>query len=207
MGRGSNPSSRGGFSAINWPGLISGLLMIALPFLGPWWIGKVGEALELALSPFNLSMSVFGKPISSNLVDLLLLAVAVGTVIAGVLMMVASAFPRRWWSKHLIRYGATKPFWAVVGLIVFLIVGAFLLNNVLPKMLSSMIGGQAGGLEVSINLDLPYIIGTSYSLIKIGEMASITAPVTFSFTYAFLVAIFTSALGITARIYHRRYSK
>jgi hypothetical protein len=207
MSGSSNSGPHGGIAGINWLGVVSGLLMIALPFLGPWWIGKAGEALEIALSPFNLSMSVVGQPISSNLVDLLLLAVAIGMVIAGVFMIVASIFPRRWWSKHLIKYGATKPLWAVVGLIVFLIVGALLFNNVVAKMLPSLIGEQAGGMGVFVSFDLPYVIGTSYSSIKIGEVASITAPITFSLTFAFWVAVATSALGVAARIYHRRYSK
>jgi len=40
---------------INWLGLITGILMILLPFTGPWWTAEVGEgAAEMALSPFDM---------------------------------------------------------------------------------------------------------------------------------------------------------
>ncbi len=190
--------------SINWFGLVAGALMLIIPFLGPWWQATVGTgAMEVALSPFDYSISLLGQPISSTLVGYFLLAAKLSVIIGGLLMIVGSVGAKRWWGRRLVRFGAMKVFWMLIGLIVLLVLGAFLLNSILPGMLSGMAGG-AGGVTMQINA--PYIIGSTMSTVQIGTMATITAPITASLTWVFWFAVVVAALGFAARIYHRRFT-
>ena len=199
------PDSSGSIlRAINVLGLIAGVLMIALPFLGPWWIARAGTgAIEMALSPFDMSITVLGQSISSDLVWLFLLAEKVAIIIAGVFMILSSLLPTSWWSARLLRFGVMKPLWAIVGLIILLLLGTFFMNNILPNFLSNMIGATGA----SVQMNVPYIMGTANSTIQVGSQATITAPIKLSLTPAFWVAMVTAALCIAARIYHRRFTK
>ena len=199
------PDSSGSvLRAMNILGVIAGALMIALPFLGPWWIARAGTgAMEVALSPFDMSITVLGQSISSDLIWLFLLAEKITIIIAGVFMILSSLLPTSWWSARLFKFGVMKPLWAIVGLIVLLIAGAFLMNNILPSFLSNMTG--AAGASVHINV--PYIMGTANSTIQVGSQATITAPIKLLLTPAFWVAVVTAALCIAARIYYRRFTK
>jgi len=193
--------SRSSQRPVNWFGLLAGISMLILPFLGYWWHAAVGKgAAELALSPFDYHMSFAGWSISSTLVGYFLLAAKLSVMVGGVLMVVASALPLRWWSKRVLKFGATTVLWMVISLLMALVAGAFFMNAVLPALLSGLI--PAAG--VSVQLNVPYISGTAASEIA-GGGASISAPITASLTWVFWVAIAVAALGIAARIYHRRF--
>lgn len=184
---------------INWFGIATGVLMIVLPFLGAWWQATVGTgALQLGFSPFYYHVAILGQPITSSLVGFFILAAKLTVIIGGGLMIVGSLTTDRWWGKKLMRFGAMKVFWFVIMLIGLLLVGAFLANNFLPDMLSNMAGGGA-----SIQLDIPYVIGTSTSSIQ-AQNATISAPITASLTFEFVIAVITAGLGIVTRIYHGR---
>jgi len=193
-----------GLPPMNWFGLITGILILLLPFLGPWWVGRAGTgAMEIALSPFDMNMSLFGLPIQSSLVGLFLLAAKITFVIAGIFMILASLLPKRWWSKRLFRFGVMKPFWSIISLLIVLAAGALIFNHVLPGLLSGAFSGAGAGNAV-VQINMPYISGTAVSTIQIGSTATITAPITFSLTGIFWLAVATAILGIIARIYHRR---
>lgn len=190
--------------SINWLGLIAGILMVALPFLGPWWIGRVGTgAMEIALSPFDISITLLGQPVTSDLVWLFLLAEKIAIIIAGIFMILGSLSTKSWWSRHLIRFGLMKPFWAIIGILILLFAGTFFINNILPNFLSGMTGGGGAAIE----LNIPYIVGTATSTIQMGDVATIIAPINLSLTIAFWVAVVTAALCIAARIYQRRFTR
>lgn len=190
-------------SGFNWLGIAAGALMIFLPFAGVWWSGSLGAgALEVALSPFDLRISVFGSHLSIFLVELFLLAARITFIIAGALLILGSIWTRRWWSGPLMRFGVMKPFWSVLGLVIILAAGSILVNMVLPMIISSMSGGQGPGLALSV----PFIVGSSVSTISI-QNVTITAPVTFSLTQSFWLAVVTAGFGIAARIYHRRFGE
>lgn len=192
--------------SVNWFGLASGVLMLLLPFMGFWWVGTAGTgAMEIGLSPFDFSASLLGVPLTSPLVGLFLLAAKISMLIAGSLMIAGSLFATSWWGKHLIRFGVMKPFWMIIMLIAMLVIGAFLFNNILPSVISGMAGGTQGGLLV--NLDIPYIVGSTMSTIQIGTNATISAPITLSLTGTFWVATVVAALGIVSRIYQRKLSR
>jgi MFS family permease len=200
-------SSDTGLPPTNWFGLVTGVLVLALPFLGPWWIGRVGTgAMEIALSPFDVNMSLVGQPVQSSLVSLFLLAAKITFVIAGIFMILASLLPKRWWSKRLFRFGVMKPFWSVLSLLIIFVVGALIFNYALPGLLSGAFSGAGAGNAV-VQINMPYISGTAVSTIQIGNTATITAPITFSLTGIFWLAVATAILGIVARIYHRSLAR
>ncbi len=197
-----------GSSSMNWLGVVAGALMVVLPFLGPWWIGQAGAgAFEVAFSPFDVSINLLGSSIHSSIVDLFLLAARIAMILGGIFLILGSLFAKRWWSKRLVRFGIMKPFWAVVGLFILLVLGAFIVNYVLPMLLPNLVAGAGDIGGVTIDLNLPYVVGTSNSTIQIGTMATITAPISFSLTWVFWFAVVVAALAIAARIYHRRLTK
>ncbi len=196
----SRPKRR--LPSMNWFGLVAGVLMLLLPFLGPWWRATVGTgAMDVALSPFDYSISLLGQPISSTLVGYFLLAAKLSVIIGGVLMIAGSVGAKRWWGRRLVRFGAMKVFWMVIGLIALLLLGAFFLESILPNLISGMVEGG------TMQFNVPYVEGAAISTIQIGDAATITAPITASLTEIFWVAILVAALGIAARIYHRRLVK
>lgn len=194
---------------VNWFGLIAGILMLALPLMGPWWYAAAGTgAMETRLSPFDVYVSLLGQPLESSLVGIFLLAAKISFVIAGAFMIAGSLFPTQWWSRRLVRFGVMKPFWSIVGLILMVVVGALILNYLLPGILSGMMGGvadAAGG--VTMQVSVPYLSGTTVSTIQIGSTTTVTAPITASVTGIFWVAVMVAVLGIMARIYHRRFMR
>ncbi|MCK4405143.1 MAG: hypothetical protein KAV43_01375, partial [Hadesarchaea archaeon] len=110
---------------MNWFGLVAGALMLLLPFLGPWWSATVGTgAMDLALSPFDYRISLLEQPITSTLVGYFLLAAKLSVMIGGALMIAGSVGAKRWWGRRLVRFGAMRVFWMIIGLIALLLVGA-----------------------------------------------------------------------------------
>ena len=261
-------------SSMNWFGLVAGVLVLVLPFLGPWWIGRAGTgAMEIALSPFDVNMSLVCQPVQSSLVGFFLLAAKITFIIAGVFMLLSSIFPKQWWSKRLLGFGVMKPFSYVIFFIFPLVIVALAANILLPSLLPSMLSGTTGlqinaiippivlivVFVVSIyvlytlfsrllskisreteksqlkgnilltsifiamlvlgavtypsippppaqaNLSVPYVVGTATSTIQIQNAATITAPITFSLTEIFWLAVATGILGIIARIYQGRF--
>ncbi|MEM3184244.1 MAG: hypothetical protein QXW92_01075 [Candidatus Hadarchaeales archaeon] len=191
-------------NAINWFGVVFGVLMIVLPFAGSWWMLKVGDnAASVAISPFNFDVKVVGVSVRSVLVDYILLFSKITFMIAGVFSILASLFADRWWSAKLLRFGVMNPFWGILTLIIILIVGTIFANAVLPKIVSGMIReGTEGGLQIKINV--PFLSGSSKSTIVTGD-ATVSTEIRTGFQMAFLLAVITAGVGIASRIYHRRF--
>ncbi len=199
-----NPASSDSFlRSRNFLGVIAGALMLILPFLGPWWVARTGTAIEIALSPFDMSVLVLGQPLTFDLLWLFLLAEKVAMWIAGAFMILASISPNSWWSKRLFRYGMMKPLWAVIGLVVLVVAGAFLMNTILPSLVSN-IAGETGA---TIDISIPYLVGAETSTIQAGSQLTITAQTTTSLTAAFWVAVATAVVAIAARISHRKFTR
>jgi len=186
---------------MNWFGLVAGALMLLLPFLGPWWSATVGNgAMDLALSPFDYRISLLEQPITSTLIGYFLLAAKLSVMIGGALMIAGSVGPKRWWGRRLVRFGAMRVFWMIIGLIALLLVGALFMNSILPSLMSGMLEGG------SMQINVPYVEGATTSTIQV-DAVTITAPITASLTEIFWVAVLVAALGVAARIYHRRFVK
>ena len=176
---------------VNWFGLAAGAMMLVLPFMGAWWYAEVGDsAMRLELSPFHYSVEILEQPLTSSLVGYFLLGVKLSVLIGGLLLSVGSLATNRWWGEKLMRFGATKVLWMVVSFIITLVLGALLLNHVLPAFMSGMLRGG----EMSLNV--PYVVGASASTVQV-ENATLSAPLTLSFTETFWIAVFTAILGLS----------
>ncbi|MEW6222679.1 MAG: hypothetical protein AB1476_05175 [Candidatus Hadarchaeota archaeon] len=140
----------------NWFGIAAGIMMLALPFMGPWWTGTVGTgALSVGLSPFDLQASLGSTPLQSPLVGFFLLATKITFLIGGTFLILSSIFPKSWWSRSLMGFGVMKPFSSAVFFLLPLIIGALAANILLPSILPSLWGG-AGGFQIN-SLILPIV--------------------------------------------------
>jgi hypothetical protein len=179
---------------INWIGVIAGILMIALPFAGPWWRVTVGTgALEAATSPFGVNITALGQPVESTLTRYICLGVSLLVIIAGLFLLLASLLPDRWWSKRLMRFGSTRVLWMVILFLVLITLMALVANKLLVGMVPELEG-----------FSVPYISGSTTSTLHVNDV-TVTLPITLSLAWPFAMAILTAILALAARIYHRRF--
>jgi MFS family permease len=135
---------------INWFGVIAGILMIVLPFAGKWWSLTVGTgAIDLTTSPFGITTTAFGQTMESTLAKYIFLGATISIIIAGLFVLFASLLPEQWWSARLMDFGATRVFWMAISLVMSPLIGAFIVNKILP-----------GGQTLTI-----YILGATISII------------------------------------------
>jgi hypothetical protein len=183
---------------INWPGIIAGILTIMLPFLGGWWVFRLGtEAMIMAVSPFAIDVSIFGETmIVSPLVWWLILGLKLGVVYLGVLLLTGSilSISNRYATiaDIFVRFSARKLLWLVVAFLAMLLIVSVIMNQ-LPGMLG-----------LPLQLQVPYLMGTSSFSIGIESM-QLTAPIFMGFTQAFALAVIAAALGIAAWIYQKKF--
>jgi len=191
-----SPKGAERLKSINLIGVVAGVLMIALPFAGPWWRLTVGTgAVDVAFSPFKINMTALGQPIESTLARYVCFGVALTVIIAGIFILLASLLPKRWWSNRLLRFGATKVLWMVVVLLVLVTLMALVVNKFIVAKMPELEG-----------FSMPYISGSTTSTLHVGD-ATITLPIAVSLAWPFVLAIVTAAFGLAARIYHRRFVK
>lgn len=144
---------------MNWFGLVTGVLIIALPFMGPWWSATAGTgAMVVAFSPFDMYASFLGLSLQSSLVGIFLLFAKIGFILAGIFMILGSISPGSWWGKQLVRFGVMKPFGQVIFFIIPLVIGALVANILLPDLLSGMLGGTTGLQINTIILPIVFIV-------------------------------------------------
>lgn len=188
---------------MNWFGLVTGILLLVLPFLGPWWSATAGTgAMTIAFSPFDMYTSFLGQTLQSSLVGIFLLATKISFILAGVFMIIGSISPGSWWGKHLVGYGMMKTFWSVISLVVMVAIGAFAFNNVLPGIITGAAGGAG---NVTAQLNVPYVSGSAVSTIQVqGGALTVTVPITASLTGTFWAAVGIAAMGVVTRIYQRK---
>jgi len=135
---------------INWFGVIAGILMIVLPFAGMWWRFTVGTgAIDLSTSPFGITTTALGQTFESTLARYIFLGATISIIIAGLFMFFASLLPEQWWSARLMNFGATRVFWMVISLVMSPLIGAYIVNKILP-----------GGQTLTI-----YIVGATISIV------------------------------------------
>ncbi|WOF17243.1 hypothetical protein F1737_11435 [Methanoplanus sp. FWC-SCC4] len=79
------------YRGVNWPGVLGGLLLLALPFLGPWWFLKFGsDAFHVSVSPFMAEIRNMGVPVFSPLLYWLNIAFLILILIFGMEMLLGS---------------------------------------------------------------------------------------------------------------------
>jgi len=138
---------------INWFGVIAGILMIVLPFAGRWWRFTVGTgAIDLTTSPFGITTTAFGQTMESTLARYIFLGATISIIIAGLFVLFASLLPEQWWSARLMDFGATKVFWMAIWLVMSPLIGAFIVNKILPggQTLTIYVLGATIGIIIAV---------------------------------------------------------
>lgn len=179
---------------INPIALFAGILMLALPFLGAWWIFGVGELFVMKISPFNVNILVAGESVESPLLQGITNGVTLLVLITGVLVLLGSFFVDKWWGPKLIRFGSYRILFMVIGL-------AVIVGLVLPA-----IGGRLNQmLDLPINLSIP-VQGEEIVHLQ-QEGISLAVGVHSNFTEIFFIACVIAALGVYSRIYLNKMLK
>ncbi len=182
---------------INIPGLVGGLLIFALPFMGAWWQVRFGTtAFALDLSPFAVETSQYGIPIASPVLGAVSLAFTILILYFAVLLVAGSVLRAneeyRTLSDWLVRWSARKP----VYLLIF-----FVLSLVLTGLAMDYTLAQAG-----IAIDLPILIGEATGTISVSGLA-VRIPATMGLTMAFFFAVIFAVLAALAEPYQARRPK
>ncbi len=184
-------------------GLLTGVLMLILPFQGVWWEAILGnDVLRIAFSPFEYDLSLAGQAITSPLVGYFLLAAKIMIILGGVFMIIGSIGASRWWGKKLIDWGKMRVFWMVILLIIILLIGTLLMNNYFTSIISGFVEGGS-----TVQLDLPYLVGSGQATVIAQEGVEISGPLRTGFTSSFWLAIVTAGMGIGAKFYQDKYVK
>ncbi|HDQ08295.1 MAG TPA: hypothetical protein ENN44_05900 [Methanoculleus sp.] len=173
---------------INIPGLVGGMLIFALPFMGAWWQVRFGiTAFVLDLSPFTVATSQYGTPIASPVLSVLSLAFMVLILYFAALLVAGSilrANPRyRTLSDWLVRWSARKPLYLIIFFVLSLVITSLAMDYSL---------GKAG-----IVMSLPIVIGEAVGTISVSGLA-VTIPATMELTMAFGIAVVISVIAVLA---------
>ena len=187
------------FGTINWLGLVTGVLMILLPFLGVWWEAVLGDGIvRIALSPFKYEAMLLGETLTSSLISYFIIAAKISVILGGIFIFLGSIGAKKWWGIKLVNWGAMRVFWMIISLLVLLVIGAILMNNYLASFLS----GMAEGGKISLNL--PYLIGSGHATVSVQETVTISGEIKATLTPSFWIAVITAGLGIGAKIYQKK---
>ena len=179
----------------NIPGLVAGIGLIALPFLGYWWSVRFGDgAFAMEGSPFTLGMFGFGKEFFSPLITALNTAVIISTVFFGALLFVGSILrcsrQYRQQSDRLVRMVANKPFWLVVLFVISIAISGF--------------GIESSLRETGFSVSLPVIIGDAVGTLT-ASGTTVQIPVSLSLNSAFWYAVVFAIIAAFSGIYQKRW--
>ena len=188
------------FKKVNWIGLASGILLIAVTCLSifyPWWQLKISDFVYANISPFNTNFSILGTIFLIPLLFAINISSLLILTISSILMIIYSINPTKSYSKQLLCWSYKKPLYIVISFIVVLVVITLLVQYIASQYAN-----------VSINIPL---MGTSViqipSEILGGSGVEIGIAVSGSFQLPFWLAIVATALCIAARLYHGRVAK
>jgi len=190
---------------LNWFALAAGALMlvvVALSIFTPWWKLQIGSGtgfVAVNANPFYTNISL----LKLNFVIPILFAINIATIAlftaSGVIFIVYSIKPTKSYSKHLLSYGWKRPLYTIIGFIVVIMVILY----VAPDVINSM------GHTSTVPVPLVPLIGSSVIQLPssmFGNSNSIQIGITVitTFEYTFYLGVAAAALGIVARIYHRK---
>lgn len=194
-------SERGLVEYANWPGVLTGLIMLALPFLGPWWRMSFGEIFEISLSPFHYEASLMGQVFSVPLLNYVIPALQTLLFIGGICLVVGSLFWRKEWSERLSKFGFRKIFWPFVFFVFVLLLGAFFTNNFLTGSIPGVSSEALQSMQDNIKTEVPYLSGTGTAEVEARDITA-SIPITFSLTPVFWVVLAAVALGTFSRRFY-----
>ena len=178
----------------NYPGIVTGILLIILPFTGKWWHLTLGtDALYIAASPFSLTVLSFGDEIVSPLLTSLTIAAAVLAVIFGIVLIAGSVLTaspdKRGISEILVNSGCLKALFVVVIFLAAVIAAGLAFSGFLSAY------GFSGA--------FPLLYGSSEMAMQSGSIL-LAIPVNSVISPAFYIAVLAAVCGIAARFFAKR---
>ena len=181
----------GGLYRLNYPGLVAGIALVILPFLGAWWVFSFGtDAVVIALSPFNVLVESFGNEISSPLLASLNIALKLVIIYYGGLLVAGSLLrtreDRRSISDILVRVSARKFLWLVLLFVVSVALSDFIINPAFALP--------------GVHAQVPYFAGETLVSLQVGGV-SMTVPVIQGFTGFFALAVLVALIALVASYY------
>ena len=182
-------------SDCNIPGLVAGICLIALPFLGYWWSVRFGDgAFAVEVSPFTLGMYGFGKEFFSPILTAGNTAIVISIVFFGALLVVGSVLrcsrQYRQQSDQLVGIAAKKPLWLVAFFIISIVISGF--------------GIEYSLRESGIAVNLPVIAGDAVGSIT-ASGTTVQIPISLSLNAAFWYAVVFAVIAGYAGIYQKRW--
>ena len=181
-------------SDCNIPGVIAGICLCVLPFLGFWWAVRFGDgAFALEVSPFTLGMSGFGQAFFSPLIAAVNTAVLIAIIFFGALLTVGSVLrcrsDLREFSDDLVRMSARKPVWLVLAFLVTITIAGLAMEYSL----------QQSGIEIA----LPVIMGEAVGTLTASGVV-VQVPVSLSLSRPFWYAVVFAIIAAYAGLYQKR---
>ena len=166
---------------------ISTLVLIVISLFVPWWQFTVEKpAIQVNLSPVNFNLSDNGVSVAVPLLEALNIACLLTMLAGGITLLIYAVKPTQPYSKSLLGFGYKKPPYVLVAFIVTLIA--------VPIALQAIVG-LALPLMGSASITLPQTMSN-------GSNTSVNVSAVFEWPFYF--AIIATALGIAARLYHRK---
>ncbi len=185
----------------NWPGVVTGFLMVIVSFMGSWWRVQFGDGfIEMAVSPFYYEAVFMGEEISIPLLSYLLPAVQALLIIGGFFMIIGSLFNYKDWSEKLSKFGFRKIFWPLLTFIIILLVGTFLTNNFMGEFLPGD-NQEIDGMDEGLDIEAPYVVGSGDIDVDLNELTA-SVPIEMSLTSGFWMALVAVILGIFSRKFY-----
>ncbi|MDE4908445.1 hypothetical protein L0665_07440 [Methanogenium marinum] len=178
----------------NIPGLIAGICLIGLPFIGYWWSVRFGDgAFVLEVSPFTLGMYGFGKEFFSPLLTAVNTAILISIVLFGALLFIGSVLrcsrQYRQQSDQLVGMAAKKPIWLVLFFVFSIVISGF--------------GIEYSLRESGVSISLPVITGDAVGSIT-ASGTTVQVPVSLSLNATFWYAVVFAIIAAYAWIYQKR---
>lgn len=171
--------------------VLTGILTIILPFIGSWWELKFAEILVFEISPFEFNIFALGEKIYIPLIYWTTYSFRVIIVSSGVAMVIGGLIDRKW-SVHLLRFGAGKIIWFVIGMII-----TILLVIPINLFLSDIQSQLQNQIQSQMFFKIPVLGEETVSLRD--ENVRITFKVASELKPPFLLSVALSILGVYLR--------
>ncbi len=183
---------------INLPGVLTGILMLMVPFLGSWWSVSFGQIVDISLSPFHYEVFVMGEMVSIPLMNYVLMGMKALVLFGSTALILGSLFNSKEWSDRLSRFGFGKIFWPFVFFVISLLILTFTINSLPEKVLS-----VDEPFKETVDADIPYFVGTGMVEMEM-EDATASVPIRKSTTRAFWISFFAISLGLFSQKFYKQ---
>jgi hypothetical protein len=174
---------------INWYGFAAGVLtvvVLAISLFIPWWQLTVGDNLmKVNASPVNTNFGIFGTNFTLPLLWALNVVSVLTFSTSGLIMLLYSINPTKYYAKQLLGFSYKKPLFSLV---------TFLSSLLIITSIASL-----------LNINIP-LLGSSMMTVpaSVALGVQINASVSGSFQLPFYLAIITAVLCIVARLRHEK---